>query len=141
LIASLAIGAVAPVGLSATNAPDPETLSPQMNYILQCQGCHLADGSGMRGKVPDLRGKLGLIAQLPEGRAYIGRVPGVANAHLTDAQLARLLNWLVPAMGPAPKRFAPYSAAEVGTLRRNRLQEIRAVREHILAQTATMPTR
>ena len=138
-LAWLAGGAIALVGLTAASAPDPETLSPRMNYILHCQGCHLPDGSGMKGKVPDMRGMLALFARLPEGRAYIGRVPGAANAHLSDAQLARLLNWLVPEMGPAEAGgFTPYSAEEVGKLRRNRLQEVRAVRQRLLAQTATL---
>ncbi|MCZ4342796.1 hypothetical protein O4H52_14335 [Sphingomonadaceae bacterium G21617-S1] len=141
-VASLAIGAMALLGLTAANAPDPETLSPRMNYILHCQGCHLADGSGMKGKVPDMRGQLGLLVQLPEGRAFVGRVPGVANAHLTDAQMARLLNWLVPEMGPVGHRgFVPYSAEEVGKLRRNRLQEVREVRARLAAQAAALRSR
>lgn len=135
----MAIGAVALVGLTAANAPDPEKLSPRMNYVLHCQGCHLPDGSGMKGKVPDMRGELGLFARLPEGRDYIGRVPGVANSHLSDAQLARVLNWLVLEMGPAGAGpFKPYSAEEVGKLRRNRLQGVRAIRERLLAQTGPL---
>lgn len=134
--AALAIGAIGLVGLTANNAPDPEKLSPRMNYVLHCQGCHLPDGSGMKGKVPDMRGELGLFARLPEGRDYIGRVPGAANAHLSDAQLARVLNWLVLEMGPAGAGpFKPYSAEEVGMLRRDRLQKVRAIRESLLAQT------
>lgn len=132
---SLVFCATALVGLLAANAPDPETLSPRTNYMLHCQGCHLADGSGRQGKVPDMRGELGRIAQLPGGRDYIGRVPGVANAQLTDAQLARVLNWLIPEMTPEiAATFAPYSASEVGHLRRNRLQEVRAVRQRLLTQ-------
>lgn len=132
---SLAIGAAAFVGLTATNAPDPETLSPRTNYMLHCQGCHLADGSGMHGKVPDMRHKLGRIALMPAGRDYIGRVPGVANAPLTDAQLARVLNWLIPEMTPeVAGTFVPYSAKEIGGLRRNRLREVRMVRAHLLKQ-------
>lgn len=138
----MAIGAIALVGLvglTAANAPDPEKLSPRMNYVLHCQGCHLPDGSGMKGKVPDMRGELGLFARLPEGRDYIGRVPGVANSHLSDAQLARVLNWLVLEMGPAGAGpFKPYSAEEVGKLRRNRLQGVRAIRERLLAQTGPL---
>ena len=137
-LALLAGGAIALIGLTAASAPDPDKLSPRMHYILHCQGCHLPDGRGMTGKVPDMRGELALFARLPEGRAYIGRVPGAANAHLTDAQLARLLNWLVPEMGPAEAGFEPYSAEEVGKLRRNRLQEVRAIRQRLLAKTAAM---
>lgn len=134
--ASLALGAVALIGLTATNAPDPENLSPRTNYMLHCQGCHLSDGSGMRGKVPDMRGKLGWIAVMPAGRDYIGRVPGVANSQLTDAQLARVLNWLVPEMTPqVAGTFVPYSANEVGKLRRNRLQGVSRVRESLVLQS------
>lgn len=136
-VASLAFCANALTCLTAANAPDPETLSPRINYMLHCQGCHLADGSGKPGKVPDMRGLLGKFALLPEGRDYIGRVPGAANAHLTDAQLARVLNWLIPEMSPeVAADFKPYSAEEVGRLRRNRLQEVRGARDRLLVLSA-----
>lgn len=137
LVASLAFGATALTWLTAANASDPETLSPRINYMLHCQGCHLPDGSGKPGKVPDMRGLLGRFALIPEGRDYIGRVPGAANAHLTDAQLARVLNWLIPEMSPeVAADFKPYSPEEVGRLRRNRLQEVRSARDRLLVLSA-----
>lgn len=136
--ALLGLSGLALVGLTA-NAPDPEKLAPAINYALHCQGCHLRDGSGMPGKVPDMRGQLGLFVQVPEGRAFIGRVPGAATAHLTDAQLARVLNWLVVEMGPPPPGgFTPYSAEEVGRLRRDRLQTIKPTRDRVLSQIARL---
>jgi cytochrome c2 len=57
------------------------------NYQLLCQGCHTPDGSGAQG-VPQMRGVLGYFLGSDEGRAYLVRVPGSANAALNDAHLA-----------------------------------------------------
>ena len=62
---------------------------PATNYALHCQGCHLEDGSGVPGKVPALGGALAALAATREGRAYLARVPGVANAPLADVAAAR----------------------------------------------------
>jgi hypothetical protein len=53
---------------------------PRVDYMLQCQGCHLADGSGAPGAVPDLRGSLGRFLGVPGGREYLVRVPGAAQS-------------------------------------------------------------
>ena len=44
---------LASIDPSARAEPHPPA---QVNYMLHCQGCHLADGAGMEGKVPALRG-------------------------------------------------------------------------------------
>ncbi len=113
---------------------EPPRRSAAVNYALHCQGCHLPDGSGMAGKVPDMRGVLGRYLQIPGGRNYIVQVPGNANARLSDRESAELLNWLVHKMGPDTPRFEPFTAQEVGPLRRNWLKQPLAVRTDLMAK-------
>ncbi len=92
---------------------------PRVLYLLHCQGCHLADGAGRPGAVPSLVG-VARFAALPEGRAYLVGVPGSAQAPLSDAELAELLNWVLAAFGPAEvaARVAPFEAEEVARYRK-----------------------
>lgn len=97
---------------------------PRLDYVLQCQGCHLADGAGAETSgVPRLRDAVGRFLQVEGGRAYLVRVPGVANAPLENRELAALLNWMLLRFSPAelPRPFVPYTAAEVAAYRREAL--------------------
>ena len=89
--------------------------SPAVNYALNCQGCHLADGSATPDLVPPLQGSVGRLVHVPEGRAYLVRLPNVASTTLSDAETAELLNWVVERFGAGerPREFAPFTAAEV----------------------------
>jgi mono/diheme cytochrome c family protein len=104
--------------------------TPAVEYALHCQGCHLADGGATPGSVPALAGSVGRLAATPAGRAYLARVPGVAHAPLGDPELAALLTWVVVRFGgaEAPPDFAPYTAEEVGRLRRDPLVDVGAAR-------------
>ena len=64
--------------------------SPAIDYTVHCQGGHLRDGSATPGRVPALAGSLGRFTRIPAGRAYLVRVPGVAQSPLDDAALAAL---------------------------------------------------
>jgi hypothetical protein len=73
--------------------------------------------------VPRLDGFVGWFTQVPGGRDYLMRVPGVARAALDDDRLAAVLNWMLAVYGGdavAPD-FAPFTAAEVGEARRRPL--------------------
>lgn len=107
---------------------------PETNYAIHCQGCHLADGAETPGKVPGLAGQVALFLRTPDGRAYLGRVPGVANAPLPDAELAALLNWTLRRFdaGHVPADFVPYDAEEIGALRSTPLVEVTRERARIL---------
>ncbi|MCS5637485.1 MAG: cytochrome c [Myxococcota bacterium] len=72
-------------------AAEPDVLE---DYTLHCSACHTLDGGGTKGFVPSLR-ELGPLLDHPEGRNYLIRVPGVAQAPLSDARIARLLNWVL----------------------------------------------
>ena len=100
------------------------------NYALNCQGCHLADGSGTPGKVPALAGSLGRFLRVPGGREFLVRVPGVAGARLDDASLAALLEWTIARFDPT--EHAPYTAAEVGHLRAQPLVDVTSERRRLL---------
>jgi len=109
--------------------------TPEVNYLLQCQGCHLPDGSGKPGAVPDLK-DLGRFLAVPGGREYLVRVPGSAQSPLSDADLAALLNWMVRRFGPAEvaATLVPYTAEEITAVRRPPLADVAATRAHLLAQ-------
>ena len=87
--------AVTPNAVPATNAPAANVPSgvpnPQrawQNWTLNCQGCHRPDGSGSEGTAPSLAGTVSKFLNVPGGRDYLGRVPGVATSPLGNADLA-----------------------------------------------------
>ena len=120
-LSSVAIG----IGLAISTAAGAD-VPPSEAYVLHCSGCHGADGSGHLGFVPSLR-EIGTLLERPGGRAYLARVPGVAQAPVGDAQLAELLNWLLTELSRATD-FVPYSAREVGALRTDPLRDPVATR-------------
>jgi hypothetical protein len=97
----------------------PAVADPRSDYLMHCAGCHLADASGKPPYVPTLAGPLGRIAASPEGRDYLARVPGAAQAPISDDRLAAVLNWLLLEFNgdSLPKRFRPLSGAEVAKSR------------------------
>lgn len=109
---------------------------PQVNYMLQCMGCHAPNGEGEPGRVPSLRETLGPFASTPEGRRFTLQVPGVAQSTLSDAELADLLNWMIRTLGTTPpaREVVPYTAAEVARYRHTPLVNVRAARERLIAQ-------
>ena len=109
--------------------------------MLHCQGCHRPDGSGVPGAVPSFPGQVGRFLKTPAGRAYVVRVPGAANAPISDDELAALLGWIVRRFDPAnvPANFADFSGEEVAKLRRQTLQQVTREREAILAELARLP--
>lgn len=92
---------------------------PRIDYMLNCQGCHLEDGHGVRGVMPGLRDEVGSIAGVPGGRDYLMRVPGVANSTLPSPELAGVLNWVMDNFNAAtrPPGFTPFTADEVAKAR------------------------
>lgn len=102
---------------------------PEQDYMLYCMGCHQRDGAGWPGRVPSLRGADRFL-RVPGGRAYLVRVPGVAQAGLPDARLAALLNWVLTRFGSSA--FTPYTAAEVAPLRADPFLNAAAARRALL---------
>ncbi len=85
------------------------------NYLLNCMGCHLMDGSGTRDKVPSLKGEVARFLHVDGGRAFLIQVPGTAQSRLNDAETADVLNYILRAFDPGhlPDSFIPYTAEEV----------------------------
>ena len=110
--------------------------SPAVDYALNCQGCHLNDGSGTPGSVPPLAGSVGRFMRVLGGREYLVQVPGVATSPLDDAALAAVLNWMLERFGPPqlPAKYEAYTAAEVGTLRQKPLTNVDRVRAELLRE-------
>jgi cytochrome c553 len=111
-------------------AKDPTTtlcegvdVRAQYNWVMHCQGCHGAEAQGTPGSVPRLAGNVARFLQISAGRAYLGRVPGVAFVELSDAEVAVLLNWIVRHFDGehVPKAFTLYSEEEVRVLRQRPL--------------------
>jgi cytochrome c553 len=111
---------------------------PRVNYQLQCMGCHRADGSGEEGRVPSLRRSLVLLSGSQQGRRYVLRVPGVAQAPLSDEDTAALLNWMARNLSdlPVPNDFVAYSVAEVARFRHQPLAATMATRARLLNAAA-----
>jgi hypothetical protein len=110
--------------------------APGVEYALNCQGCHRADGAGTPGLVPALAGSVGRFLAVPGGREYLVQVPGVAQAPLDDATLAAVLNWMLDRFDPThvPVEFVPYRAPEVGRLRVQPLVDVEGVRRHLVVE-------
>lgn len=114
---------------------------PRIDYQLNCQGCHLADGTGEAGRVPSIRGMLVPFAQIPAGRRYLIQVPGVSESSLSDRATAAVLNWMVHRLSdvPVPKGFVPFTTAEVARWRRIPLTNVAATRALVQRQIDAQP--
>jgi hypothetical protein len=112
--------------------------SPAEDYVLHCQGCHLPDGRGAPGRVPSLANLPGRLVQLPGGRAYLARVPGVAQAPLPDARVAALLDWVLVRFSPdtRPHDLRPYAPEEIAAARRVPLLDPARARADLLQALA-----
>lgn len=94
-------------------------------YWLHCAGCHGLEGRGAPPQVPSLIDEPGRIEALPGGRAYLVRVPGVAQASLADAPLAQVVNFMLQTFSSdsLSAGFQPYDADEIARLRVQTLKD------------------
>ena len=100
----------------------------------RCASCHLDDGAGVPGAFPPLKNRMAMIAQTPEGRAYLVAVVNVglmgnisvngvsyfgampAQGAAYDARgIAEVLNYSVQTLDKNNVKpdWLPFSAAEV----------------------------
>ena len=84
--------------------------------------------------MPALAGSVAQFLWVPEGRAYLVRVPGVAHAALDDADLAALLDWTLRRFDAAnlPSDFTPYTVDEVRRWRAEPLVDVAPERARLL---------
>jgi hypothetical protein len=109
-------------GTAASAAAPAGVANPQrawQNWTLNCQGCHRPDGTGSPGTAPSLTGTVSKFLNVPGGREYLGRVPGVATSPLANADLAELMNWIFWRFDKdhLPPDFLPFTPEEIGRLR------------------------
>ncbi len=127
VLAPLAWSHLALAEMDATS----EANRARVHYMLNCQGCHLHNGAGsLNGEVPEMKGYVGNFLKVPGGREYLVRVPGSANAPLSDEHLANLLNWILLTIGgeSTPEDFTPYTGDEIRALRTTSLTNVVALR-------------
>lgn len=110
----------------STGAPavaPADHLSAKSNYLERCGGCHGVQGRAFAATVPDLRGRAGWFLCDAAGRGYVARLPNIVFSHLTDADLAALLNYVVFDLGEGstPRGAKAYTAAEMARMRREPL--------------------
>jgi mono/diheme cytochrome c family protein len=111
----------------------PALADPRSDYLLHCAGCHRPDGTGLPPSVPSLVGPLGTIAASPAGRDYLARVPGAAQAPLSDEELAAVLNWVLVEFNreSLPDSFQPLKGSEVADSRARVLADPLKLRREI----------
>ncbi|MGH6931569.1 MAG: c-type cytochrome [Dongiaceae bacterium] len=109
--------------------------NPYTLYALNCMGCHQARGEG-HGSIPQLRDFVGNYLHVPGGREFLVQVPGVAQAPLSDAEIAAVLNWMLIELSPEqlPDDFQPYSGTEVAGYRGGRLIDVIPVRARLIEE-------
>lgn len=133
-------------GLTHAKRPIPSTNAEQLSYflgsegpykdyMLQCAGCHRFDGTGLELKgIPSFVNSIGLFSRIPEGRAYMIRVPGSAQSQINNNELAIVLNWIVAKYSPEEyhnDNFRPFTAAEVGASRPYRFDDVAVERDKL----------
>ena len=133
---SLVLSCSAMADATSTQALDAAGIDPtaaRLNYMLNCQGCHAADGRGLND-IPTMADFVGSFLSVDGGRAYLVQVPGSANSPLSDQDLADVLNWILLTMSAAqlPHPFVPYSAKEVAGFRQQPLADAAATRARLL---------
>lgn len=107
----------------------------QMNYMLNCQGCHGPNAEGSEAAdVPRMKDFVGQFLTVPGGREFLVQVPGSANASVSDAELAELLNWLLAKVSAAqmPAEFTPYTEHEITALRYTPEEDVAGTRTKLI---------
>lgn len=122
LIATLA-------GVLAGTMPAMAGEVAEHDYLLHCAGCHRFDGSGSAA-VPELD-QVAHYAASSGGREYLVRVPGIANAPVSDERLAALLDYVVATFGDG-RRTPRFSGEEVAAYRRRPLRDPPAARAELV---------
>lgn len=115
-------------------AESPSFAAPADLYAMRCAMCHQPNAAGLAGQFPRLAGRVGMIAQTPDGRHYLalvllngmygpikvdgsplsGMMPTMRG--LKDEDIAGILNHLVQ-LKPAAKKQASFTPAEIARVR------------------------
>lgn len=124
----------------------PALAAPPAAWVNNCQVCHQADGAGLPGQFPRLKGRAAAMAATPQGRTYlagtvvhgaagrivvdgkpiVGVMPGFAT--LPDAGIAAALNHAI-----AGGNAAPFKPAEIAAARKTTPADVKAARAALVA--------
>ncbi|MGO9059576.1 MAG: c-type cytochrome [Candidatus Binataceae bacterium] len=131
--------ALIPIAFLAAGAPAFGT-PPDQIYTLNCWGCHQPHAQGIPGSVPRLANSMGYFLRIPEGRAYLAEVPGVAAAPLSDAEVAQVLNWMLLTFSrpQLPEHFITYTAGEIREYRTHKMENVTDTRQRLAAKLLSM---
>jgi mono/diheme cytochrome c family protein len=128
----LALASLATVLMAGAAHAEGKLQRGHANYVLHCSGCHLPDGSGKPAAgIPDMRATVPRLLATAAGRAFLIQVPGTSGSSLTDAEVAELMNWMLPAL-TGRQDIAPFTTEEVTRDRNDRLDDVAAHRAAIL---------
>lgn len=129
LTAAMALPAAASIAAAVAAGAERAAGPGQAGYVLACGGCHGVEGVSNPRLVPELRGQVGYFLATRRGRDYLVRLPNVAFCAVSDAELADILNYTVFTIGAhgIPANAKPYTASEVGALRKSPLDEVSLV--------------
>jgi hypothetical protein len=124
------------ISLLLLSALPVQAKSPQFLFTMECQGCHLQDGSGGVDAVPPLNNYVAKFLTVPGGREFLAQVPGVARSTLSDAEITSVLNWLLQHFGPPEiaRQYPLYTTDEVARLRKTPLTEVSNTRAALVKQ-------
>ncbi len=122
------------IGVTLSAAALASDARARADYMIHCQGCHVPDGSGFPGKVPDMRATIPLLLSVEGGRAFLVQVPGSAMSTLSNDRLAGTLNWMVKNFTDPETvaSFADYTEAEVEQMRAVRLDDVFTTRDALI---------
>lgn len=125
-------------GLSSADSTNVVNNAAQakVDYMLNCQGCHGPDGAGTPdGSVPTMKNFVGRFLSVSGGREFLIRVPGAANAAVSDDRLAELMNWMLLeiSLDQIPEGFEPYTTQEVARLRAQPLADVEKIRAKLVS--------
>jgi len=107
------------------------TLDPaRSSYVENCAGCHGTQGTSFPAHVPQLRGRVGYFLCTTDSRAYILRLPNVAQSSLSDDALAATMNFVVFGLGglSAAPEASRFTREEVAHAREQPLSGVSLVR-------------
>lgn len=95
----------------------------KQNWMLECQGCHKANGIGKGQEMPNMNGQVSKFLSVSGGKEYLSRVNGVADSPLSSEDLVDLMNWMLMEFDPQhiPSDFSGFKIDEVSRLRRTPL--------------------
>ncbi len=94
--------------------------SAEWLYVLHCSGCHGKTGAGAPAAgIPDFNNSIGNIVRHQDGKRYVVNVAGVRNAGLDDADVARVLNYILSRWGKKPDGHGSitFQPAEIASLK------------------------